>query len=288
MNDDPLNQAKPIVLKTGGEVAGLYKKMQRDASNTIVVLEQTEANLIKILFLRGSNDERIVHDALLCVKHNVKISIKKPRDPGEPIQVQRFHNRKTKYSPTKTITLKTGEEIFCFYKEQQKTDECVTLVLEQTEGNIVQLPFAKGSVEAGIVRDTLSHVKYNVKIGILKVNDEKKPIQVRIIPNLSTKNYSIYSDKNMVKRLDPFCDPSIINPRKRISNAISRILDIVENKQIIAVVLNEGSLQCNKMQSIGKTDGFYCSHIGGPISRSFCLEKCVVATAFQKILEGGN
>jgi hypothetical protein len=287
MTTDLETPPKPILLKSGEEVVGLYRKMRSDACNTNLVLERADASLVKISFRRGSNEERIIHDALLCVKHNVKIRIQKLNDPKVPIQVQKFRNLRTKYSPTRTISLRTGEEIVGFYRELQKDAESINLVLELTEGSLVQICFPKGSFEADIVRTALFRVKHNVKLRILKLDDEKTPIRFTKMLNLSTKDHSIYADKHTVERLEAYCEPGILNPRKRISNAISRTLDMIENKQIIVVVLINNRFQCNKMQNIGKTDESYCSHLGGTVSRKFCLEKCVVANVFRKTLGGG-
>jgi len=182
-------------------------------------------------------------------------------------------------TPAKTFSLKTGEEIIGLYKKLQ-TDACSTnLVLELPNGNKVQISFAKGSTEAKIIHDALFRVKHDMKLGILKLNDPKTPIRIQKFPNLRTKHLTIYLYVSDYERLEPYQEPG-----KRISTAVTKMLDIIENKQTIVAVIIESRVQCNKMQNIGKTDRFYCSNLGATASKEFCLEKCAVATEYKKIL----
>lgn len=257
--------------------------MRRDAAITSLILKQMDNSLVMLTFVRGSNEEKIAHAALLCVKHNVKIRIKKVDNPEKSLQIQKLPNFKVNYSSAKTLKLITGEEIIGIYKELQKDFDQINLILELADGKIVQISFPKGSVEAEMVCSTLSKVKHNVKLQIQKMNDEKKPLLVKTIPNLSTKEQSIYHDNHTVKRIAPYCDPSILNPRKRILKAISTMADIIENKQLIAAVIVGNKVQCNKMKKIGKTDLYYCFNLGGSVSTRFCLEKCAIGKEFLKI-----
>jgi hypothetical protein len=285
MNKDLEPPPITFVLRNGEEVLGSYKKMYREGCNTSLVVESADASLVKMSFRRGSSEERIIHDALLCVKHSVKIKIKKLDDPNVPIQIQKFRNLKTICSNARTINLRTGERIVALYRELQKDAVNLNLVLELTDGSLVQMVFPVGSVEAAIVRSALCKVKHNVKLEISKL-DNDMPIRLTKIRNLSSKDNSFYADKHNIERLGPYCDPGIINPRKRLSDGYSRALDIIENKHIIVAIFVNDKFQCNKMQPIDKRDESYCSHLGGVVSRRFCLEKCVVANVFRKALGG--
>lgn len=181
-------------------------------------------------------------------------------------------------TPVKTVSLKTGEEIIGLYKKLQIDAFSTNLVLELAGASLVQISFAKGSIEAKIIHDALFCVKHNVKMGILKLNDPKMPIRVQKFRNLRSKHLTIYLDVRDGERLEPYQEPS-----KRISTAVVKLLDIVENKQTIVAVITESQVQCNKMQEIGRTGRFYCSNLGATTNKEFCLEKCAVGAQFKKI-----
>src|SRR4030067_2868773 len=131
--------ARRVILKAGNEVVGFYKKMKRDSSNTSLVLELMDNSLVMLTFERGSNEEKIAHAAFLCVKHNVKFRIKKVVDPEKPLQIQKLPNFKVNYSSAKTLNLIPGVEIIGTYKELQKDNDQINLILELADGKIVQV-----------------------------------------------------------------------------------------------------------------------------------------------------
>jgi hypothetical protein len=276
------SSANRVILKAGQEVAGFYKKMRRDASNTSLVLEQMDNSLVMLTFERGSNEEKIVHAALLCVKHNVKIRIKKLNDPNILLQIQKFPKLK-QYYQTKIISLKNQEEIIGLYKDLQKDPETqsLNLILQLPEGTLIQVSFPIGSIEAEIMRSALFKVKHNLKIGILKLNDPNMPIRIHKFYNDRTKELTNYIDTKNAEELEPYYLPS-----EGIAAAIPRVLEVIKNKHIIVAVLVGSRLQCNKMQNIGETNEFYCSHIGATFTREFCLKKCLVGTELNKTLGG--
>jgi hypothetical protein len=235
-------------------------------------------------FVRGSNEEKIVHDALLCVKHNMKIRIKKLDDPNIPLQIQKSPKLK-KYYQCKIISLKNQEEIFGLYKDLQKDAETqsINLILQPPEGTLIQVSFPMGSIEAEIIRSELFKVKHDLQIGILKLNDPNRPIRIQKFYNERTKKLSKYIRTACAVELEPYYLAS-----EGIAAAIPRVLEVIKNKHIIVAVLVESRLQCNKMQNIGETNRFYCSHIGATFTREFCLKKCLVGTELNKTLGGKN
>jgi len=182
-------------------------------------------------------------------------------------------------APPKTISLKTGDEIIGLYKKLQKDGNKINLVLELADRSIVQTPFLKGSVEAEIMQKALCCVKHGVKIGIQKYNDSKSPICVKKFRNLRSKKWTIYVDVGDYERLNPFLEPG-----KKLSTAVTKLLDIIENKLTIVAILYKNSVHCNKMQDIGKKNRFYCSNLGATTCEEYCREKCVVANQIKKIL----
>jgi hypothetical protein len=276
------SSAKRVILEAGHEVAGFYKKMRRDASNTSIVLEQMDNSLVMLSFVRGSNEEKIVHAALLCVRHDVKIRIKKLNDPNIPLQIQKFPKLK-EYYPTKIISLKNQEEIIGLYKDLQKDAETqsINLVLQSPEETLIQVSFPIGSIEAEIIQSTFFKVKHNLKIGILKLNDPNMPIRIQKFYNDRTKKLSNYINTQNAEELEPY-----YLPNEGIAAAIPRVVEVIKNKHIIVAVLVGSRLQCNKMQNIGETNRFYCSHIGATFTREFCLKKCLVGTELNKTLGG--
>jgi len=74
-------------------------------------------------------------------------------------------------------------------------------------------------------------------------------------------------------------------PGKPLQTGVVKALDIVEGRETIVAVVSQGHIRCNKMQSIGKTDRFNCSMLGAPVSKEYCLEKCIVADQLKKILD---
>lgn len=181
-------------------------------------------------------------------------------------------------TPVKTVSLKTGEEIIGLYKKLQTDAFSTNLVLELPNCIKIQISCAKGSTEARIIHDSLCRVKHNVKLGILKLEDPTTPIRIQKFPNLRTKQLTIYLNVSDWERIEPYQEPS-----KKISTAVTRLLDIIENKQTIVAVIIKTQVQCNKMQGIGKPDKFYCSNLGATTNKQFCLEKCAVATEYKKI-----
>lgn len=277
--------AKPMVLKVGQEVVGFYRKMSRDSINTNLIIEQ-DNTILKLTFKRGSTDEKIVHEAFLYRKHNIMVAIKKLDDNQRPLEILRLPSSKKDYSSIQTVNLITNQKIIGFYKELQKFPDKINLILETAHAQIIGISFPQGSTEAEIVKSTLCKIKHNVQLRIQKTGNQEKPILLEIIPNHSTKNQSIYLDKLLVKSIDPYCDPSNPNARKRYSNAIITLTEIVKSHKIVVALQTNNILSCNKMQKIGKADRFYCSLLGAPIGKKYCSEKCIVAGEIQKIKGG--
>jgi len=182
-------------------------------------------------------------------------------------------------APPRTINLKTGDEIIGLYKKIEKEGNKINLVLELADRSIIECSFLKGSVEAEIIREALCCVKHGVRIGIKKYNDSKSPICVTKFRNLRSKKRTIYVDIDDYERLDPFLEPG-----KKPSTAVTKLLDIIENKLTIVAVLYNNSFRCNKMQNIDKKNRFYCSNLGATTCEEYCREKCVVANQIKKIL----
>ena len=172
----------------------------------------------------------------------------------------------------------TGREIVGIYKELQKGTETISLVLELTEGNIVQVSFPNGSVEADIVRAALLRVKHNVMLGLTKVNDPKVSLIVRKIYDLSSKKLSLYFDKTSSKRLE-----KLRAPGEPLKIAIVRALDIIDGRETIVAVIKGDQFRCNKMKAMGEAKRFYCTMLEAPVGERYCLEKCMVADQLNRI-----
>jgi hypothetical protein len=187
------------------------------------------------------------------------------------------------YASPEEISLKTGVEVMGVYKELQKDGNQINLVIELANRRKVQVSFPKESAEAENIQKALRCVKHGVKIKIIKQNDSEKSIHIEKIPNRKSKEWTIYVGSHDFKRLFPF-----IEPGKKLSTAVTKILEIIENKQLIIVGVTKTKLCCNQMQNIGQKNRFYCANLGATTCEAFCREKCVAANQIKKILARGE
>jgi ribosomal protein L31E len=284
MIDGLLTQVKPVIPKNGVAIAGFYKKMSKDACHTYVILKQENSQFIMLSFPKGSMEEKIIHSSLLNVKHNIRIRIKKTDNAQIPLEVQKRPKSKTDYAFIRNMALIKGQEIFGVYRELQKDFDNINLILELPRSKLAKFSFPKTSLEAEIIKSTISKVKHKVKLRITKTDDDKRPIALSTILDTSTKGNSLYIDKTRLRIVEQYSDPSIPNRKKRWLEAISTMDEIIENKQFVVAVIVGKKVQCNKMQKI-EANRFFCAFYGAMYGTGFCLEKCQVAKEFQKITE---
>jgi hypothetical protein len=281
------NLCQNIVLRINQQVDGIFKQMGWNDYGIYVCFE-TDVSLFSVSFPKESAEEKIIWSSFRCVKHGCRIRIKRTEDLEKPIEIQKIRNFKTDYSFAKRFSLLVGDKIIGEYLELQHDFDEDHLVLELKDRQIAKVSFPKASVEATIVRLRLSHVKHKVKLCLQRTNDSNNPIIMEIIPNTSTKQNCPYLDKRMVNLLKPYFDPSILDEKKQLSDAISKLTEIVINKQVIAVkIVREEVARCNKMQQIGKADRVLCSFLGYTVSRKSCIVSCPAAKEFLK-LKGEN
>lgn len=182
-------------------------------------------------------------------------------------------------TPVKTVSLRANEGIVGIYKRLQTNVSGTTVTLELTGGNIVETSFVSGSIEQSIIRKALCRVKRGMKIGIRKLDDPKMPIIVEKFYNKRTSELTLYINVVTGERLEKLREPG-----KPLQTGVVKALDIVEGRETIVAVVSQGHIRCNKMQNIGKPGRFNCSMLGAPVSKEYCLEKCIVADQLKKIL----
>ena len=255
--------------------------MSKDACHTNIILKQENSQFIALSFLKGSSEEKIIRAALLHVKHNIRLRIKKMDNVQKPLEIQKGPKFKTDYAFVKEIALVKDQEIVGIYRELQKDFDNINLILDLPRSKVSRISFPKTSLEAEIIKATLSKVKHKVKIKIVKTDDDKRPIVLSTILNTSTKGNSLHIDKPRLRIVEQYSDPSIPNRKRRWLEAISTMDEIIKNKQYVVAVIVGEKVQCNKMQKI-EGNRVFCSFHGATYGTGFCLEKCLVAKEFQK------
>ncbi len=184
----------------------------------------------------------------------------------------------------KIASLKTEEEIVGIYKRLETNASGTTVTLEMIGGKTIVASFVSGSIEQSIIRKALCRVKRGMKIGIRKLDDPKMPIIVEKFYNKRTSELTLYINVVTGERLEKLREPG-----KPLQTGVVKALDIVEGRETIVAVVSQGHIRCNKMQNIGKTDRFNCSMLGAPVSKEYCLEKCIVADQLKKFwVKRGN
>lgn len=281
------NLCQNILLKINQQVDGIFKEMGWNDYGIYVCFEK-DGSLFSVSFPKESTEQKIIWSSFRYAKHGCRIRIKRTADLEKPIEIQKIHNFKTDYSFAKRVNLPIGDKIIGEYLELQHDFDEDHLVLELKDRQIAKVSFPKASVEAAIVRLRLSKVKHKVKLCLQRTSDSNNPIIMEIIPNTSTKQNCLYLDKRMVNLLKPYFDPSIHDKKKQLTDAISKLVEIVINKQVIAVKIVGGEVaECNQVHQIGKADQVLCSFLGYTVSRKSCNESCPAAKEFLK-LKGEN
>lgn len=85
------------------------------------------------------------------------------------------------------IRLRSLEECIGTYKELMVNEFSVIVVLSNYKGHDLGVVFARGSPEEEIIRKDLYNGLVGQKLGIIRIDNNQRPISIRKIPSRSEK-----------------------------------------------------------------------------------------------------
>lgn len=178
------------------------------------------------------------------------------------------------------VLLRPEEEVTAFFKKLKTTTDTLALILQLSTGKEIELSFPIESTEAKIIRKKFRSINVDQKIAVLRLTDVKTPILIRKIRHGKNKKETIYIDVKLYAKLEKYQEPG-----KSIVTAIEKLVDIVENRETVVAVYNQGDIVCNKMQQLQEPNRVYCKRLETIVSKEYCTTKCVVAPHLKELSE---
>jgi len=174
--------------------------------------------------------------------------------------------------------LKPEEEVVGVYKELRITTDSIVIVLQLAKGKEVEVSFPVELVKPEIIRKKFRSIKIGEKIGILRITDAKRPVLIRKIRHGKGKRATIYVGVELYERLEKYQEPC-----KSIVTAVEKLLDIVEKRETIVVIMNRGEISCNRMKRLREPNRVYCRMLETIVTKEYCTQKCIVAPHIEEL-----